>query len=446
MPNLRRIQLLVPVTALSAAALSLTTRSAEPGVPQAPRAALMPSWHQLPVTQALQARWPWPSTNAFEGTYKRRDDDARLIRIVRGDLRVSRQAGASEVPAGADDLWMFLEWGVDGIKLEPFHARNESEGAYEVLGATEKWALARGALEKGQILQLKSDDRTIALSIRDVSPTAEISEAAWADWTYVSTLLDSDPPVHAAAADDEAPLVPDDDPRWTALAEAKEHRPGEAMEQIRALLRRSEDQRLYARRWFEAAQFARAQGDLDLAREIHRRYQPMGRCSMDTHPREAAREYADICYEQKRLGCFLQLQIQIMGNQFSRVAWSTYGEMVHVTEAERLKETGVDVERFFRGLLFQFATYPERQGELGPYRLARSLDEAGLSDSFRGVLESLAQDTTLDDYNRLRATMALYYLRARPFIIRSSNAEAQIVSEMQALKLVPSAREWLSAI
>jgi hypothetical protein len=57
---------------------------------------------------------------------------------------------------------------------------------------------------------------------------------------------------------------------------------------------------------------------------------------MDTTPQEAARLYAELAYARGDLGKFLQLQVRIMGDQFERVAWSSFGEAAHSTEAERL--------------------------------------------------------------------------------------------------------------
>jgi len=136
---------------------------------------------------------------------------------------------------------------------------------------------------------------------------------------------------------------------------------------------------------------------------------PMGSCSMDTAPQQAARKHAETCFEAGRMGCFLNFQIMIMGDQFNRLAWSSYGERAHHTQSERLLDAGLDLERFFRGLLARYDTDEPRERELGTWRLARAVAELGPS-ALPGSFARIANDERLDEYNRLRATQALVYL------------------------------------
>jgi hypothetical protein len=102
-------------------------------------------------------------------------------------------------------------------------------------------------------------------------------------------------------------------------------------------------------------------------------------------------------------------------------------------------QTGVDVDRFLRGLLFQFAVTPERSSELGPYRLARSLKESGRSESWGRELEVLAQSDQLDEYNRVRAAMTLFNLLALDGDFQNA------VETLRRLQIPASARAWLEA-
>jgi hypothetical protein len=149
---------------------------------------------------------------------------------------------------------------------------------------------------------------------------------------------------------------------------------------------------------------------------------------MDERPAQVARAYADLCYRVGKLGCFLQLQIRIMGDQFDRVAYSSYGEAAHETESKRLAETGLDVDRFFRGLLVHFAGV-ERRGELGPWRLARSIQESGRTGSLVPALARMAESPDLDEYNRLRATQVLALMNE--------------IAGVNEARLPATSRDWL---
>lgn len=135
---------------------------------------------------------------------------------------------------------------------------------------------------------------------------------------------------------------------------------------------------------------------------------PMGRCSMDTRPQETARRHAETCFLAGRMGCFLDFQIRIMGDQFARVASSSYGERVSATHAERLLAAGLDVPRFLRGLLARYQTEPPRRREIGEWRLGRAIAELGLPEAEQALIQ-VASDPSVDEFNRARATQALFF-------------------------------------
>lgn len=175
---------------------------------------------------------------------------------------------------------------------------------------------------------------------------------------------------------------------------------------------------------------------------------PMGSCSMDTAPQQAARRHAETCFEAGRMGCFLDFQIRIMGDQFSRMAQSSYGERAHHTQSERLLDAGLDLERFFRGLLVRYDTDEARARELGTWRLARAVAELGdsaLPESFAPI----ANDERVDEYNRLRATQTLVYVK-----IAKARANEQAVDLASITKQVKdnlpkpswSSEAWLKSI
>lgn len=229
-----------------------------------------------------------------------------------------------------------------------------------------------------------------------------MAEADLIPWTYTTTLMAQSAQVYAPGADGD----------------------GELAELLRTLSDRERAQKWANEKKGDDALYAR-----------FRSFRPMGSCSMDTRPQEAARLYAELAYARGDLGRFLHLQVLIMGDQFERTAWSTYGEAVHTTEAERLLSTGIDVDQFLIGLLI---VRPGRDVRLDTWRFARSVREAGRAKSITPELSRLAQSATTDPYTRLRATQALLFLS------ESSSGRAAVANAVLALDLHPVARQWLT--
>jgi hypothetical protein len=259
-----------------------------------------------------------------------------------------------------------------------------------------------------------------AYSLEEVHERYEPSESAlagspsthaWADWTYTSTLLEIDRPLYPF--EEQEP----DTEQWAnaewALREEVEGsiRAGNAIGLATLREAVARQRHLRSLGWNAIAVFAEQQGELELALAVRERYLAVGACSLDDTPNYAARGYADLCYRMGRLSCFLNLQVRIMSDNFRRMAYTSMGEASHGTEASRLRDVGIDVERFFRGLLYRFHTGGKQRAEIGSWRLARALHEANLTTPMATWLRREASRTDLDDYNRFRAAQTLAYLR-----------------------------------
>jgi hypothetical protein len=303
-------------------------------------------------------RWSWPSSSSFHGAAHHAATEARTIRVVTGRVRVNEEPAVDGVamalrPNGATvDGWILVS---GGHRRELAHVSSERD-----------WKLTAGDLGRpASGLSLSHHDSGYRLRIDDlrVSSDAPPHPAALADWIYVAALLDEGPPVYDADASSS-----------TATREAISE--------------------------------ALGRGDRRAVLALHRRYRPRGLCSMDAGPAAVARAYADLCYELGELGCFLQLQVRIMGDDFDRTASTSWGEAAHPTQADKLADTGIDVERFFRGLTIQLDGVKRRR-ELGSWRLARSIRESGRAGTTLPALATMAADPGLDEYNRLRATQVV---------------------------------------
>lgn len=166
---------------------------------------------------------------------------------------------------------------------------------------------------------------------------------------------------------------------------------------------------------------------------------PMGRCSMDRAPASFASQFAEKCFKAGELACFLQVHLRVVGDQFNRVAWSSMGEASSPTKASQLEKAGIDVDRFYRGLVVVLPD--ERPSELGTSRLARALIESGRRDAFEPLLVKMIQDERLDTYNRFRALttyVSLHY--------REKGEDAEMKAKLSKLKLDPLGSAWWAGL
>ena len=323
---------------------------------------------RFPRSPHANPRWPWPGMAHFQSAYEQAERQAKPLRLVYGHIVKDVDGDHAEV----DDVVLSVarEAEVETYELRVEFAATDDAYGQARLGSRSGWTLATGPMERaaaGVPLVFEKGTSRIRIEPAYVSSTGRISMEALDTWSYVAALLATDPPVY----DDEQATYEE-----------------EAGEKLAA---------------------ARAAGDKEKALSYYRIWRPMGACSMDSRPAQVAREYAELCYEMGKLGCFLQLQLRIMGDRFDRVAYSSYGEAAHATEAERLTETGLDVDTFLLGLVIRFGGV-SREGELGGHRLVRSIKESGRAESIAARLAAWAKDATLDEYNRLTATQILALL------------------------------------
>jgi hypothetical protein len=334
-------------------------------------------------------RFQWPAPDVFKEGWARRD--AAGFQVYRGVVR-----------------------GKNGLEKTGYFKVSEGYGGMYVValaldGATrddaEHWKLSDPVSLEAVRWQL---DDEAQLEVTERLPNT-VSDADLVPWTYVSTLVG-----------------PKEEPResqrlgWT-----------EGDSELDSAMRLEGTE---LSKWLEAhkgddALYARAMA-----------YSPMGRCSMDNRPASVARLKAELAYARGDLANFLKRQVNIMGDQFSRVAYSSYGERAHDTQAERLLTTGVDFEKFMLGLLI---VRPNSVAALDVWRWARSVGEAGKIAPMREAVRKLAEASDSDPYTRLRATQAHAYLGMLESAKRSKGSNLIAFAQTQKLKLHPLAATWL---
>jgi hypothetical protein len=134
----------------------------------------------------------------------------------------------------------------------------------------------------------------------------------------------------------------------------------------------------------------------------------------------------------------------LMGDGFTRVAYSSMADRINGTSADDLTKSGVDISRLFVGLLIETRGAQARRLEVPLYRLGRAIAEAGRSEEMMVILRAFAEDAHWDEWNRTRAALAIaYMLGYGPTPFRSSQAALAVVG--RGWSLTPAARAWMES-
>jgi hypothetical protein len=287
-------------------------------------------------------------------------------------------------------------------------------------------------------IELKQGGETIGFNASHVFHYSGRHASAYDDWVYTHTLLTFEPPAKRPQQGKVWDRGKDEEKQWKGVMAAMKAGREKGLAAIRGHLAKGSS---YDSRWGEVIAFVEKHGDQDLLLKVYAIYRPVGRCSMDTYPQTVAREHADACKKAGRLGCYLQMSVRVMADNFTRAVYSSYGEQSHGTESHLLNDTGVDTGRFLRGLLFHFPSQVKSPVGIGLWRLSRSMRESGRSKAFVTELQALAGDSTLDEANRLRVTVTLAYLH-----MGAGKSNTQTAQKMDRLNLSETSKMWLEKL
>lgn len=419
---------------LSLALAALVVSAAPTGLASAPFA-------QLPTHgAAANIQWRWPDQQLFLttlqkplvparmaiGTLRRADGKgvgARLKKaIARGGDAATLAAKAVKKSKTMDGT---LIWDAQSAIMEVGEHTHWLGGAPEQIVTTDAASV------------LIWDETVMLLDAPPEPLPSGTVHATQIDWTYASTLLVAEDPVYAAnRGRRDGDRISEE--TWAPIHKAMTDDASKAIELIEALEIDEIADGDY--RLGQIARFLKQHGRVDAAMRIYRRYRPVGRCSMDRAPAATARAYADLCYGAGRIGCFLQLQVRIMGDRFARTVWSSYGERAASTESKALVEAGVDARRFLRGMLLKYDADLRPREEMNLWRLARSMHESGID--FADDLQALATHPELDPVNRHRAAQALWLLWRRAEKVNGGMVSVRF----SKMDLLPVSEKWLAAV
>jgi hypothetical protein len=127
----------------------------------------------------------------------------------------------------------------------------------------------------------------------------------------------------------------------------------------------------------------------------------IGRCSMDTRPREQAVYMALLSADTYNWEIFLKSHLDIMNDRFQRVSDGSYAWEQRNTYIKELEELNINVPDLMFGISFRIENPAKNHyfGSIG--RLGRALSESKNRNEIEQVMISIISDNELDIYNRL---------------------------------------------
>lgn len=165
-------------------------------------------------------------------------------------------------------------------------------------------------------------------------------------------------------------------------------------------------------RFFEALLWARVKGDDDFVWRIHKRYQPIARCSRDPLPLIYLAETAEFCSRTGRTSCAVQLYTQVffMASASSLVLTSRWpgsrpGSLKAKSPFEVLADH-VDIQRFLPGLIARRVGVPDGAPLVAPEIVARGIVLTNARSTVMPTLEAWIADSSVAVEIRQRALYA----------------------------------------
>jgi len=155
------------------------------------------------------------------------------------------------------------------------------------------------------------------------------------------------------------------------------------------------------------------------ALELKRKRVVVGSCSQDDSPRYHAYNITLLAAETARWDVFLRAHLDIMNDNFERVAETNVAKGRRGTYIKELEVIGLNVPDILLGSSLRVSDAAEGHyfGDIG--RIGKALAETEKPQIFEAKIEKILRDTTLDDYNRV-----LMYFVWQSYLNYLSNEEA----------------------
>jgi hypothetical protein len=144
------------------------------------------------------------------------------------------------------------------------------------------------------------------------------------------------------------------------------------------------------------------------ALQMKRSYRVMGSCSMDSRPREHAREICRLAAEADQWDIFLRAHLDIMNDNFSRASDGSYAQAVRQTYLQELEALNINTIDLLLGSCLRASNTSDNHYDGSPSRIARALAESKDHAVISKLLKTMVSDTTLDLNNRVGMAWVLY--------------------------------------
>ncbi len=171
-----------------------------------------------------------------------------------------------------------------------------------------------------------------------------------------------------------------------------------AVEEAIVIGYQSRDLEFYAERYISAQK----------ALQMKRSYRVAGSCSMDSRPRNHAREICILAAEAHQWDIFLRAHLDIMNDDFSRASDGSYAQGGRQTYLQELEALNINTIDLLLGTCLRASNTSENHYDGSPARIARALAESKDRAAIGKLLKTIISDTTLDLNNRVGMAWLLY--------------------------------------
>ncbi len=151
---------------------------------------------------------------------------------------------------------------------------------------------------------------------------------------------------------------------------------------------------------FQLERLANAFGMHDKELLMKRCYRVMGGCSMDTRPREHARDIALLAAKSHSWDIFLRSHLDIMNDRFERVSDGSYAWGKRKTYLKELEELNLNIVDLMLGLTLRADNVADNHYYGTIWRMGWALTESKERNSFEEKAIAMMKDDLLDDFNR----------------------------------------------
>ncbi|WP_341842048.1 hypothetical protein [Chitinophaga caseinilytica] len=151
----------------------------------------------------------------------------------------------------------------------------------------------------------------------------------------------------------------------------------------------------------ELEAFLEPGGNAELIMNLKRSRVVWGMCSMDSRPREHARDIAVWAARAHDWPVFIRAHLNIMNDRFDRVSDGSYAQVGRKTYLRELEQLSIPSSTLLLGSIFRFQMPAPLHYYGAPGRIGRAFAESAERKIIEKALIRMMKDPELDDANRM---------------------------------------------